>query len=78
MEQYLIVFLILAASLFYAAYKLWQSIRSNPKGNSRCAGCTGCALKDILENNNNATKCSKHNKKSYGQEKNGRKFGSNK
>jgi len=69
--QALVVALILALSVGYAAYRVWQALRS---ASDPCYGCEGCALKESL-------KASAHEKKGKAPcngKKKGKKFGGTK
>ncbi|MBR5350644.1 MAG: FeoB-associated Cys-rich membrane protein [Prevotella sp.] len=42
--QYLIIIIVLAMAIGYAAWRIYLAIRH---ANDPCYGCAGCALKDI-------------------------------
>lgn len=47
MTQYIFVYIIIAASLIYIGYKIWQAVSHKPK--SGCTGyCANCPLADEL------------------------------
>jgi hypothetical protein len=49
MIQNIIVALIVAASVVYAGYAVYRSVRPGNKPGSACGGCTGCELKNMKD-----------------------------
>jgi len=44
--QYLIIIIVLAAAIGYAAWRIYLAIRH---ANDPCYGCEGCALKELKQ-----------------------------
>jgi len=47
MAQYIIVIVIIAATLFYVGFSIVKNLRT--KNESHCGGCTGCSIKNELK-----------------------------
>ncbi len=47
MAQYIIVFVIIAATLTYVVFSIVKNLRT--KNESHCGGCTGCSIKNEMK-----------------------------
>ena len=62
--QHVIVFVVLAAAVGYAA---WHTYKAFKQPDDPCAGCDGCALKELKQQNKTA--CDKKLHKKFGSTK---------